>query len=140
MFSKDNFVRFGGDFHFEKWEDYKSFGSIDTLYTLENSFAINVGAEFLPNYRSIKYFPRIKYSIGGHFKKSSLKSNDENILDYGISLGFGLPLPRKKSRINITFELGQRGTTSNNLIKETYGIISLNFALHENWFIKRQYE
>ncbi len=133
---KKNKTTWGIDFAYENWKESKFFGENNDL---ENSFSLMTGGEYVPNYRSIKYFQRVKYRYGAHFSKSYLKLNGENIFDYGLSFGFGFPLSRKKSTINISFAIGQRGTTKQNLIKESYAVININFSLHENWFTRRQF-
>ena len=59
-----------------------------------------------------------------------------------MSFGLGLPLGRKLSNINIGFEFGEKGSTSNSLIQENYinlrvGL-SLNAVGRQAWFQKRK--
>ena len=66
-------------------------------------------------------------------------TNFTSIDDFGINLGFGLPMPRQISSLNLGFEYGQKGTIDNNLIKENYFNIRLSLSLNStNWFKKRQ--
>jgi hypothetical protein len=66
-------------------------------------------------------------------------NNLTSINDFGINIGFGLPLPKQLSSINIGFEYGQRGTIINNLIKENYFNVKLSLSLNSiNWFKTRK--
>ncbi|WCC44500.1 hypothetical protein PJW08_12565 [Tenacibaculum finnmarkense] len=61
------------------------------------------------------------------------------IKDFGINVGLGLPLPRQLSNVNIGLEYGQKGTVSNNLIKEKYFNVRLSLSLNSTkWFHKRK--
>jgi len=42
--------------------------------------------------------------------------------------------------LNFGFEIGQRGTTINNLIQENYFKIYFGISIYEWWFIKRRYK
>jgi hypothetical protein len=57
-----------------------------------------------------------------------------------INFGFGIPVRRERSMINLAFEIGKLGTTNNDLIKENYGILHINFTLSDVWFQKAKYE
>ncbi len=65
--------------------------------------------------------------------------NNNQIEEYGVTLGFGFPLKNSYSAINVAFEFGQSGVYQSNVIEQTYGKIHLNFRLHEIWFQKYQY-
>ncbi len=83
---------------------------------------------------------RIAYRGGLKYEKSYLMIGNEQIKDFGISFGVGLPVYRSLSTINISAEIGQRGTTDFNLIKEQYAKLTLNVNLHDIWFVKRKFD
>ncbi len=137
------------DYKWQQWSAARFFGNNDSLI---NSQTIAAGIQFIPEpYRQNKYFNMINYRIGGHFTKTYLNIRNQNINDYGISFGLGLPIRkpdksevsglRKKlpPMINIAIEIGQRGTLSNDLIKEKYLQVSLNLSLYDIWFVKRKF-
>jgi len=129
---------FGLDYKWQNWEKAKFF---DSTYSLVNSNYIGFGIEYIPDIKSItNYSDRIRYRIGGHFNNTYLKIRENQITDYGISLGIGLPLRKTKTTFNIGFEFGTRGTTKSNLIRENYGIISLNITFYDNWFARHKFE
>ena len=57
-----------------------------------------------------------------------------------MSFGLGLPLRKTKSEINLSVEVGERGTTNNNLIKEQFLRFQIGLSLSDIWFVKRKYD
>jgi len=142
-------LTFAIDYKWQQWSTARFFGNNDSLV---NSQSIAAGLQFIPeSNRQNKYYKMINYRIGGHYTKTYLNIRNQNINDYGISFGLGLPIRkpdksevsslRKKlpPMINIAVEIGQRGTVKNDLIKEKYVQISLNLSLYDIWFIKRKF-
>lgn len=128
----------GADYFTQNWSDAKFFGKSDSLV---NSSTIRGGVEFVPNSRDLRnYLNTIHYRFGGHYSDTYLQLNGEKVKDFGISFGVGLPLKQSRSMFNISFELGQRGTTDKNLIKEKYGIISFSLTLYDIWFVQRKFD
>ncbi len=116
-------------------------------YRFESSNRLSLGGYYIPKINSISsYWDRVTYRAGLRFEDTGLLvdgtgtgNNFTSITDFGINVGFGLPLPRQLSNVNIGFEYGQKGTTTNNLIKESYFNIRLSLSLNgRNWLVKRQ--
>jgi long-subunit fatty acid transport protein len=127
----------GADYRWQNWQKYQAFGTSDSLV---NSYQISAGAEFVPdinNYSS--YFKRVRYRFGLMYDNSYLQLRGKQLNEYSISLGLGLPLRGMKTAINLSAELGTRGTTQSNLISETYFNFVLGFSIYERWFLKRKY-
>jgi hypothetical protein len=51
----------------------------------------------------------------------------------------GLPLPRSLTTIDLSLELGRRGTMNENLIRETFVNFTLGVSIYERWFVKSRY-
>ena len=64
----------------------------------------------------------------------------QQINDFGISFGVGLPVYRSNSTINVSAEFGRRGTKQNNLVLEKYAKLNLSVNLYDVWFIKRRFD
>jgi hypothetical protein len=127
----------GLDVHWQKWEDFRSFGTNDSLV---NSLQISTGAQFRPSGSSLSsYFERINYRIGLRLNKSYLELKDRQINDFGLTFGAGFPFKGSLSMINLGVEIGQRGTLAEGLIKENYFRISLGFSFYERWFIRSKF-
>jgi hypothetical protein len=85
------------------------------------------------------YAKRITYRGGFVYEKTGLVVNSTSINDVGITLGLGLPITGSFSNLNVGFEFGKKGTTTNNLVQENYFILNLGFSLNDKWFVKSKY-
>jgi hypothetical protein len=134
---KDKFTLMG-DYQTQNWADVKIFGKSDSL---TNSNSIKLGMEYIPNSQALRgYFNRVHYRLGGYYSNTYIRILGNQLQDYGITFGVGLPFRGTKTTFNLGMVLGQRGTLENNLIKENYGIINVSLTLHDFWFIKRKFD
>ncbi|GAB2779745.1 hypothetical protein [Salinimicrobium soli] len=100
-----------------------------------------VGGFFVPDYSSLtSYFNRVVYRGGFRMEETGLSLNGEDINEFGISFGVGLPAGRMLSNVNLGFEYGQRGTTNSGLIQESFFNAMISLSLNDRWFIKRKFE
>ena len=133
---KENFM-IGADYSSQDWSNAKFLNVSDSLV---KSNTLRVGLQFIPNPTDLRsYFKRVSYRAGFYYSDTYLKVRENQINDYGITFGVGLPFKRSNTSFNISFELGQKGTLSNNLVQETYGVVNIGFTLYDFWFIKRKY-
>ncbi|HSW66943.1 MAG TPA: hypothetical protein VLH16_00020, partial [Bacteroidales bacterium] len=127
----------GADFFWQNWEQYTFFGQSDML---RNSWRISTGAKIFPTGTAAdSYWRRISYCFGLRYSQSFLELRNNQINEFGISFGVGLPLVRTRSTINLGMEFGTRGTTEDNLISENFFRFSLGFSINERWFEERRY-
>lgn len=113
-----------------------------TSATYEDATKLSIGGFFIPQYLAFNnYLKRTVYRAGLRFEKTGLQIDNESIKEFGISFGVGLPVGELSSfsNANIGFEIGERGTTNNNLIQENFINIQLSLSLNDRWFIKRKY-
>ncbi|MCF6224515.1 MAG: hypothetical protein L3J34_12425 [Flavobacteriaceae bacterium] len=137
---QDNKWFIGADYTFQDALEFTG-GIYDdiTVYRYENSSLISFGGFYTPKFNSISsYWNRITYRAGVNYKKLGLVINDTGINEYGMSFGVSLPMGLRISNINLGFELGQRGTTENNLIKEKFYTFRLSLSLNDKWFRKQK--
>ena len=103
----------------------------------KNGQRITIGGFFIPKYDSFtSYLSRVTYSAGLRFENSGLVINNQDVKDFGINFGLGLPLGL--SKINVGFEYGQQGTTTNGLVQEDYYGVRVGFSFADKWFRKRK--
>ncbi|HBD26935.1 hypothetical protein [Flavobacterium sp.] len=108
-----------------------------TSVAYENSTRLALGGYYVPKYDSFSnYFERIVYRAGFKYENTGLVLKNESINDYGMNFGLGLPLGF--SKIDLGFEFGKRGTSSNGLIEENYFNVSVGLNLGAKWFEKRK--
>jgi long-subunit fatty acid transport protein len=128
----------GAEANYTQWSDYRIFGSSDSLF---NSFGINAGGSWVPNYLDFKnYFSRVEYRAGIRYNNGSLKIDGENIGNLGLSVGLGLPLGKSRNKLNIGFEYLMRGTTKVGLIQEEYFRFTLGVSVSDKWFTRYKYD
>lgn len=110
------------------------------------SSQLSLGGFYIPKHNSISsYWDRVIYRAGVRSQQTGImvdgtgngtQFNDVN--DFGISFGVGLPMSNEISRLNLGFEFGKRGTTDNGLIEESYFNFKLGLLLSNKWFRKRE--
>jgi hypothetical protein len=69
-----------------------------------------------------------------------LNLNNEQLNQYGIALGFGLPIKKQGTQINLFLEYGKHGTKEQNLIREDYFKVGISVSAKDVWFFKRKYQ
>ncbi len=136
---------------FQKWMvgiEYQNIGKeeyTNTSFSPDNieykkANVYRLGGYFIPNYNDItNYFNRITFKAGLRYQETGMNINQEDIDEFGISFGLGLPAGKYMSNINLGVEYGQRGTTSAGLIKEDFINVFIGVTLNDRWFIQRRY-
>ncbi len=129
----------GAEYSFQKLGDLSNeFLQFDNLM-YENSSTFALGGFYIPDRTSFQsYFNRITYRAGLRFEKTGMVINNTDINNFGITFGLGLPLGNNLSNLNLGFELGRRGTTSADLIEESYFKVNVGLSLNDQWFQKRK--
>jgi hypothetical protein len=82
----------------------------------------------------------VVYRAGFRMEQTGLNIQTESIDEFGISFGVGIPVGKFGSNANIGFEIGQRGTTNNNLVEENFINLQLSLSLNDKWFQKRKFD
>jgi len=130
----------GVDYSFQDAIDFQ--GGIyeqQNNYSYIKSSLLSLGGFYTPKFNSIaSYWNRVTYRAGFSYKKIGLMVNETEIDDYGMSFGVSLPMGLRISNINLGFELGQRGETTGNLVKENYYNFRLSLSLNDKWFRKQK--
>ena len=132
----------GAEYTTSKWSEYRFYNKADALV---NSWQVRVGGQWVPDPKNVRnYFSRITYRTGFNFGKDYANADGNQLKNYGVSVGFGLPVrPARFSyqftTIHTAFEFGKRGSAVNN-ITESYYKISFALSLSDIWFIKRKYD
>ncbi|QIA09819.1 hypothetical protein [Draconibacterium halophilum] len=138
-FAKEDVYEINLDYYHEGWANARFLGGKSNFLTDLNKFA--VGAEWIPDKFSIRSFiNRVAYRAGFKYEQTYHTFAGQHIKDFGISFGVGLPLYRSNSTLNISAELGKRGTKEYNLVLEKYAKVNVSVSLHDLWFMQRRIE
>lgn len=107
----------------------------------KSSYTLSVGGEYIPNLeKSFRYFQTIRYRAGAFYGTEPLYIRDTRLKNIGANFGLGLPIKRDASILSVGFMVGQRGTTANNLLRETYYRASIGITFNDLWFIRPKYD
>lgn len=132
---KKNKWKAGIDYRTQDWSGTMNGSSLFNEYN-----SIGVGFEYVPDFYSLtNYFARIRYRIGGFYENDYISFNGEDLIKYGLTFGFGIPIAFPYTTLNVGCEIGKRGTTDNGLIEENYALFSFNLVFYDIWFVKRKY-
>jgi hypothetical protein len=138
---------FAADFAMQNWSSFSSFNQNPGL---KNSMRVSVGGQFIPDAVSKastngNYFMRVQYRLGARYSQTALELKSSQLNEYAVSAGLGFPVGRNFythtfSMVNIGAEYGQRGTTSNGLIRENFLKITVGFTINDRWFQKPKFD
>ena len=139
--SIDQYLKYtiGVDVTYQAWEEFESYETGQNE-GMQNSFGLSAGGQFIPNASSINsYLARVAYRLGGHYRNLPFAVNGQQITEFGIDFGLSLPVSNLSS-INLAFEIGNRGTTEQGLIRENYARATLGVTFNDRWFIRRKFD
>ena len=101
----------------------------------------NLGGYYIPDASAFSnYLKKITYRGGFRYENTGMTINNQDLKDYALSAGLGLPLGGAFSNVNIGVEFGKRGTAKASLVEENYTNFLLSLSLNDRWFIKRKYD
>tara|TARA_R100000306_G_scaffold12141_1_gene14136 strand:- start:13945 stop:15201 length:1257 start_codon:yes stop_codon:yes gene_type:complete len=126
-----------------EYTSQKTSNFTNRTFTLENvefkdASKYRLGGFYIPNYNGYgSYWERVVYRAGMRFEETGINVNGEDINEFGISFGVGLPVSKSFSNINLGFEVGRRGTKEAGLIQENFFNAFISLSLNDRWFQKR---
>ena len=118
------------------WQNWANFKFMKPCDSLQNTVMASLGAQFIPDPTSNKFFKKMAFRVGGRYSSGELLLRNKPISEFGVCLGIGVPLTtfNTHSSINILFEYGRTGTLINDLIRQDYFRFSFCFTLQERWY------
>jgi hypothetical protein len=140
-FGKKNKFVAGLDYASTKWSESVIHGADGYL---ADTRSILFGAEYIPDkFSNYSFLKRVEYRIGGHVEDNYLILNGEQVKEFGVSLGLGIPMPRLSrslSKTNFYIDYTRKTGPSGSLIhKENYITMGVSLNFYDFWFIKRKY-
>jgi len=134
----------GIQFDKSNWQDsYRFYGQPDKL---SNSYMARLGVLFCPNPLDFEnYWSTVSYRAGFTTGKDYINFDDNGLKISTFSLGVGLPIRKYRSYdyqfsvLNLAFQIGKRGSSSNSF-QENYYQITVGYSLSDIWFNKRKYD
>ena len=135
---KDKFTT-GFDYIATNWSESKIPGSEGYA---ANTREYQFGVEYIPEkYSNYSFIRRMEYRVGAHMGDNYLIINNEQLKEYGASLGLGIPMRRSLSKVNLYIDYTlKKGSFENNLHNDNYLTCGLSLNLYDFWFLKRKYD
>ncbi len=134
----DRRLTVGADYTFQKWGGVKFDGEENELCDRSK---IAIGAEYRPSLLPKNYLSHVRYRAGVYYSDPYYKIDGKRATrEYGVSAGFGLPVPRMRSLFSISAQYIRVDGRGAQLINENYVRINLGLTFNERWFFKRKVE
>lgn len=108
---------------------------------LNDRWRISGGFEYLPagDDALAPYFFRTAYRIGGYYEQTYAAPVAGTSIDVrAVTAGISLPTTLSGTRLDLDAEVGIRGTTSQNLVRDIFYGVSINVNIGERWFQERK--
>ena len=149
-YNYDKRLTIGADYSLQQWSKAK-FGvantDADTQQEFNETYAycdrhkISVGAEYIPNLIGRSYLSHIKYRLGAYYTTPYYKIDGKKAArEYGVTAGFGLPVPRSRSILSISGQFVRVSGQETNFVNENIFRVSIGLTFNERWFFKRRVE
>ncbi len=124
------------------WNNWGKFHFMNRNDSLTDAFTASLGFQFIPDPMSTKFFKKMAIRAGLKYSTGEIALRNKTINEIGATIGFGIPLTsfNTHSSLNVMFEYGKMGTLSNDLIKQNYFRIGINFTLQERWYQRKKLE
>lgn len=126
-----NRLTMAGDFKHEMWGKCRY---DDQLGKYKDRMRAALGVEYLNDPMGRRYVDRVMWRLGANVGQSYLPQVMGP--EFGISLGFGLPLRTSGTVFNTSVEYTHRGR--NGMLQDNTLKLTINAAICENWFFKRK--
>ena len=149
-YNYDKRLTVGLDYSLQQWSKTK-FGvntsddavreDFDETYTYCDRHKISVGAEYIPNLIGRSYLSHIKYRLGAYYTTPYYKIGGKDAArEYGVTAGFGLPVPRSRSILSISGQFVRVSGQESTFVNENIFRVSIGLTFNERWFFKRRVE
>lgn len=130
---------FAADFSLQDWSE---FTFLEKNPGLAKHQELSVGIQYNYNAKERENLLKMMwYRTGFRFANTSLLLKDQQVKEYGITFGVGIPIGEKtKGSFNLSMETGIRGENKNGLAREQFTNIIVGFSFtpsyYDRWFVK----
>lgn len=149
-YNYDRRLTVGADYSLQQWSKTKFDihtakeairEEFNETYTYGDRHKIALGAEYIPSLIGRSYFSRIKYRLGAYYMTPYYKIGGKDAArEYGVTAGFGLPVPRSRSILSISGQFVRVSGQESNFVNENIFRVSIGLTFNERWFFKRRVE
>ena len=139
-FNHDNRWIAEADFTYQNWKKSKYHiieGFESSTSAFDNRWKAAAGLQFTPNRRGT-YLGAMAFRLGAFYNHDYMTVAGNNVRDYGVTMGVGLPVPNGKTTVNLGLEWRHRTSSPRVMITEDYLNITLGVNFNELWFWKNK--
>lgn len=130
----DERLTVSADLTMQNWSKAKYMGEENVMC---NRTRIALGAEYQPNPLGRSYLSVIKYRVGAFYSKPYYKINGiDAAKEYGVSFGFGLPVPYSRSMVSLSAQYVRTSGKMNAFLNENTLRVCVGVTFNERWFFK----
>lgn len=126
------------------WSSLKGLNNQDVFKDVQK---FSIGYFIIPDGTAFNsYFKTIQYRLGAYYSTGNLLINNTEINEFALTMGLGLPVRRNStrmanySRLNLSMEVGQRGTIEQGLIQDNFIRVTFGITLNDKWFVKKKFD
>lgn len=111
-----------------------------SLFSATTSQSIRAGFSIVPNRNDIRYYlRRVTYRGGAYWDQAYYKLDGNTVNTIGLTFGITLPVFNWNNGLTLGVDVGQRGTTSGNMVRERFVKFNIGINIFDIWFRKNQY-
>lgn len=142
----DKRLTVGVDYSQQQWSKVNSVlntsdqelrSEFDETFSYCNRHKVSVGAEFIPNLLGRSYLALVRYRVGAYYTTPYYKIDGrEAVREYGVTAGFGLPVPRSRSILSISGQFVRVSGRDAAFVDENIFRVSIGLTFCERWFFK----
>jgi hypothetical protein len=137
--TKNKKYSFSADYKYQDW-GAANYSGIN--YSLQNSHRVSAGFEISnkkPAFNSL--FEKTFFQAGVYYGTSYLDVKGEQLKDAGITFGYGINSFKNPLGLNMSVQVGQRGTQQEGLVRENYVNLTFTISYRDFWMTKgRKYD
>lgn len=143
-FGKGQNYDIGLDVQYADWSKFSRMGQPE-IGVGQNAYRLALGGEIIPNVKATakQYFSAITYRMGLYYGKDYFHISNTDINYYGLTIGAQLPMRpyfNQSGGVNLSLDLGNRGTLTNNLAKEFFIKFTFGLRFNDIWFQRPKYD
>lgn len=135
------------DGQYEPWSRFRSdlaFAGYnpDGENLFKDRLRLSAGLEYLPAGTdfSAAYFHQVAYRLGLYWERAYVDPRPDTPLHtLALTAGLSFPTLFPGTRLDVNLEVGTRGTTARNLVRDIYYRLGLSVNVGERWFLQRRF-
>jgi len=134
------------EYSFVDFSNYREFGHRDPNLSASQMF--RMGMEFKGRRFDNSFMNRLSYRFGFHHGTSYVAFHEQQLIQQGISFGFGIPIVARRggfttgfAKLDFAVEFGRKGNLNTpGQIQENYGRIVIGISAFDRWFMRGRFD